>query len=70
MGHVEIVREGVLEVVTFPTPLAVRLAVQNTHVKQAVRELKHSPLISRDYGANKLRDFVRFRWVCGGEVFD
>jgi len=59
VGHVEIVRDGVLEVVTFPTPLAVRLAVNNSHVKQAVRELKSSPEISRDYGANKLRDFVR-----------
>ena len=40
LGQVEIVRDGVLEVVLFPAPESVRLAVDDIHVRDAVRALK------------------------------
>jgi hypothetical protein len=58
-GRIEMVRDGVLEVVCFPTPLAVRTAVGDVHVEDAVKSLLTSPNISRDFHSNKLRDFVR-----------
>jgi hypothetical protein len=58
-GRIEIVRDGVLEVVSFPTPLSVRSAVGDVNVDDALKQLKTSPDISRDFHANKLRDFVR-----------
>ena len=58
-GRIEIVRDGVLEVVSFPTPLSVRSAEGDVNVDDAVRRLKASPNISRDFHANKLRDFIR-----------
>ncbi len=36
----QIVRDGVLEVVLFPAPESVRLAVDDIHVRDAVRALK------------------------------
>ncbi len=40
LGHIEIVRDGVLEVVLFPAPQSARLAVDDIHVKDALRQLK------------------------------
>lgn len=40
LGQVEIVRDGVLEVVLFPAPESMRLAVDDIHVRDAVRALK------------------------------
>ena len=59
LGHIEIVRDGVLEVVLFPAPQSVRLATSDINVRDALRDLKQDPTISRDFHANKLRDFVR-----------
>ena len=58
-GRIELNRNGRLEVVTFPTPLAVRKSITNSHVQDSIKELKHNPEITRDFHANKLRDFVR-----------
>jgi hypothetical protein len=42
LGHIEIVRDGVLEVVLFPAPQSARLAVDDIHVKDALRQLKQA----------------------------
>lgn len=39
-GRIEIVRDGMLEVVSFPTPLAVRSAVGDVNVDDALSRLK------------------------------
>ncbi len=57
-GHVEIVRNGILETVVFPRPLALRLTESSASVRNAVHSLKHSPSISRESQAAKLRDFL------------
>lgn len=55
----EIVRQGRLSVIEFPRPRTLRVTERSSTVQAAVRDLLHSPDITRDFSAGKLRDFVK-----------
>ncbi len=59
IGRVEVVRDDVLEEVTFPMPASVRAATHNPMILEQFELLKKSENISRDFHQNKLADWVR-----------